>query len=233
MYCLDSCFLFKNTVKISFFPASVFLEFRPGEPWKGYPNIDPETDPYVTPGSVINNLSINTVREVDHLRDRNSGMLSLTGELCVTFPQPHRHRCRGDVYCLLPSWFIPCLLLAPLLVIPLCLLLAVLVVVPSVVDLECVCCLLLSWFIPRVVPVTAAKLIFGSALLLMQCRSCPRNVGCALHPDVSCAHPGVWEHQNLGSPAMQECWACALRVLLLPPCARGLRMGTEGCMSLP
>lgn len=51
----------------------LFPEFRPGEPWKGYPNIDPETDPYVTPGSVINNLSINTVREVDHLRDRNSG----------------------------------------------------------------------------------------------------------------------------------------------------------------
>ncbi|XP_078201059.1 trinucleotide repeat-containing gene 6A protein isoform X34 [Callithrix jacchus] len=51
-------------------------EFRPGEPWKGYPNIDPETDPYVTPGSVINNLSINTVREVDHLRDRNSGSSS-------------------------------------------------------------------------------------------------------------------------------------------------------------
>lgn len=50
-----------------------FSEFRPGEPWKGYPNIDPETDPYVTPGSVINNLSVNTVREVDHLRDRNSG----------------------------------------------------------------------------------------------------------------------------------------------------------------
>uniref|UniRef100_A0A8D0L776 Trinucleotide repeat containing adaptor 6A n=1 Tax=Sphenodon punctatus TaxID=8508 RepID=A0A8D0L776_SPHPU len=51
-------------------------EFRPGEPWKGYPNIDPETDPYVTPGSVINNLSINTVREVDHLRDRNAGSSS-------------------------------------------------------------------------------------------------------------------------------------------------------------
>ncbi|XP_073492622.1 trinucleotide repeat-containing gene 6A protein isoform X4 [Aquarana catesbeiana] len=51
-------------------------EFRPGEPWKGYPNIDPETDPYVTPGSVINNLSINTVRGVDHLRDRNSGSSS-------------------------------------------------------------------------------------------------------------------------------------------------------------
>ncbi|KAM8961091.1 trinucleotide repeat-containing gene 6A protein [Pelodytes ibericus] len=51
-------------------------EFRPGEPWKGYPNIDPETDPYVTPGSVINNLSINTVRGVDHLRDRNNGSSS-------------------------------------------------------------------------------------------------------------------------------------------------------------
>lgn len=51
----------------------LFSEFRPGEPWKGYPNIDPETDPYVTPGSVINNLSINTVRDTDHLRDRNNG----------------------------------------------------------------------------------------------------------------------------------------------------------------
>lgn len=52
-------------------------EFRPGEPWKGYPNIDPETDPFVTPGSVINNLSINTVRDVDHLRDRNNGKQSV------------------------------------------------------------------------------------------------------------------------------------------------------------
>ncbi|XP_020775608.2 trinucleotide repeat-containing gene 6A protein isoform X1 [Boleophthalmus pectinirostris] len=48
-------------------------EFRPGEPWKGYPNIDPQTDPHLTPGSVINNLSINTVRDTDHLRDRNNG----------------------------------------------------------------------------------------------------------------------------------------------------------------
>lgn len=58
---------------------SPWTEFRPGEPWKGYPNIDPETDPFVTPGSVINNLSINTVRDVDHLRDRNNG------RLCVCF----------------------------------------------------------------------------------------------------------------------------------------------------
>lgn len=54
-------------------PLCYCAEFRPGEPWKGYPNIDPETDPYVTPGSVINNLSINTVRDTDHLRDRNNG----------------------------------------------------------------------------------------------------------------------------------------------------------------
>uniref|UniRef100_A0A673J571 Trinucleotide repeat-containing gene 6A protein-like n=1 Tax=Sinocyclocheilus rhinocerous TaxID=307959 RepID=A0A673J571_9TELE len=58
-------------------------EFRPGEPWKGYPNIDPETDPFVTPGSVINNLSINTVRDVDHLRDRNNGPSS---SLTTTLP---------------------------------------------------------------------------------------------------------------------------------------------------
>lgn len=62
----------------------VSVEFRPGEPWKGYPNIDPETDPYVTPGSVINNLSINTVRDTDHLRDRNNGR-SRTWQTMVEF----------------------------------------------------------------------------------------------------------------------------------------------------
>lgn len=60
-------------------------EFRPGEPWKGYPNIDPETDPYVTPGSVINNLSINTVRDTDHLRDRNNGWSHTANFISVCF----------------------------------------------------------------------------------------------------------------------------------------------------
>ncbi len=60
-------------------------EFRPGEPWKGYPNIDPETDPFVTPGSVINNLSINTVRDVDHLRDRNNGKQSVKPAISKVF----------------------------------------------------------------------------------------------------------------------------------------------------
>lgn len=72
------------------FPLLVLLEFRPGEPWKGYPNIDPETDPYVTPGSVTNNLSIHTVREADHLRDRSTGRCSTAGGegqgACPTWP---------------------------------------------------------------------------------------------------------------------------------------------------
>uniref|UniRef100_A0A4W3JAG5 Trinucleotide repeat containing adaptor 6A n=1 Tax=Callorhinchus milii TaxID=7868 RepID=A0A4W3JAG5_CALMI len=51
-------------------------EFRPGEPWKGYQNIDPETDPYVTPGSVMTGLSISTARDLDLLRDRNNGSSS-------------------------------------------------------------------------------------------------------------------------------------------------------------
>lgn len=65
------------------------VEFRPGEPWKGYPNIDPETDPYVTPGSVINNLSINTVRDTDHLRDRNNGR---SHTHAYTHTAEHEHR---------------------------------------------------------------------------------------------------------------------------------------------
>ncbi|XP_059804634.1 trinucleotide repeat-containing gene 6C protein isoform X5 [Hypanus sabinus] len=51
-------------------------EFRPGEPWKGLQNIDPETDPNVTPGSVPSGPSINTtIRDVDRylLRDRSGG----------------------------------------------------------------------------------------------------------------------------------------------------------------
>lgn len=77
----------------------------------------------------------------------------------------------------------------------------------------------------------AWKLILDSALLLMQCRSCPRNVGCA------CILMSALHTRGFGSSrtlaAMQECRACALWVLLLPPCARGLRLGTKGCMSLP
>lgn len=76
-------------LKIANSCVCVCAEFRPGEPWKGYPNIDPETDPYVTPGSVINNLSINTVRDTDHLRDRNNGRSHMAGHKQRVYSQFH------------------------------------------------------------------------------------------------------------------------------------------------
>ncbi|XP_039596742.1 trinucleotide repeat-containing gene 6C protein isoform X1 [Polypterus senegalus] len=54
-------------------------EFCPGVPWKGLQNIDPETDPNVTPGSVPSGPTINTnIQDVNRylLRDRNAGKLS-------------------------------------------------------------------------------------------------------------------------------------------------------------
>lgn len=53
-----------------------FLEFCPGVPWKGLQNIDPETDPNVTPGSVPSGPTINTtIQDVNRylLRDRSGG----------------------------------------------------------------------------------------------------------------------------------------------------------------
>nr|XP_057906361.1 trinucleotide repeat-containing gene 6C protein isoform X3 [Doryrhamphus excisus] len=54
-------------------------EFCPGVPWKGLQNIDPETDPNVTPGSVPSGPTINTnIQDVNRylLRDRSAGKLS-------------------------------------------------------------------------------------------------------------------------------------------------------------
>ncbi|KAG7459301.1 hypothetical protein MATL_G00209170 [Megalops atlanticus] len=54
-------------------------EFCPGVPWKGLPNIDPETDPNVTPGSVPSGPTINTnIQDVNRylLRDRSADMKS-------------------------------------------------------------------------------------------------------------------------------------------------------------
>lgn len=51
-------------------------EFCPGVPWKGLQNIDPETDPNMTPGSVLSGPTINTnIQDVNRflLRDRNGG----------------------------------------------------------------------------------------------------------------------------------------------------------------
>ncbi|XP_054614576.1 trinucleotide repeat-containing gene 6C protein isoform X3 [Dunckerocampus dactyliophorus] len=54
-------------------------EFCPGVPWKGLQNIDPETDPNMTPGSVPSGPTINTnIQDVNRylLRDRSAGKLS-------------------------------------------------------------------------------------------------------------------------------------------------------------
>ncbi|XP_051987447.1 trinucleotide repeat-containing gene 6C protein isoform X3 [Xyrauchen texanus] len=53
-------------------------EFCPGVPWKGLQNIDPETDPNMTPGSVPSGPTINTnIQDVNrYLRDRSGGKLS-------------------------------------------------------------------------------------------------------------------------------------------------------------
>lgn len=55
----------------------VFLvsEFQPGVPWKGIQNIDPESDPYVTPGSVLGGTATSPIVDTDHqlLRDNTTG----------------------------------------------------------------------------------------------------------------------------------------------------------------
>lgn len=59
-----------------FFYIFFFSEFCPGVPWKGLQNIDPETDPNVTPGSVPSGPTINTtIQDVNRylLRDRSGG----------------------------------------------------------------------------------------------------------------------------------------------------------------
>lgn len=55
-------------------------EFCPGVPWKGLQNIDPETDPNMTPGSVPSGPTINTnIQDVNRylLRDRSGGTEAL------------------------------------------------------------------------------------------------------------------------------------------------------------
>ena len=54
-------------------------EFQPGVPWKGIPSAgDPESDPFMTPGSVMNPPGPQSLQDSDHplLRD-NTGTLLL------------------------------------------------------------------------------------------------------------------------------------------------------------
>ncbi|KAM3833427.1 trinucleotide repeat-containing gene 6B protein isoform 3-T3 [Vipera latastei] len=62
-------------------------EFQPGVPWKGIPNIDPESDPYVTPGSVLGGTVTAPIVDTDHqlLRDNSTGSNS---SLNTSLPSP-------------------------------------------------------------------------------------------------------------------------------------------------
>ncbi|XP_039345182.1 trinucleotide repeat-containing gene 6B protein isoform X9 [Mauremys reevesii] len=62
-------------------------EFQPGVPWKGIQNIDPESDPYVTPGSVLGGTATSPIVDTDHqlLRDNTTGSNS---SLNTSLPSP-------------------------------------------------------------------------------------------------------------------------------------------------
>ncbi|XP_074083093.1 trinucleotide repeat-containing gene 6B protein isoform X6 [Macrotis lagotis] len=62
-------------------------EFQPGVPWKGIQNIDPESDPYVTPGSVLGGPATSPIVDTDHqlLRDNTTGSNS---SLNTSLPSP-------------------------------------------------------------------------------------------------------------------------------------------------
>uniref|UniRef100_A0A8C5W5A0 Trinucleotide repeat containing adaptor 6B n=1 Tax=Microcebus murinus TaxID=30608 RepID=A0A8C5W5A0_MICMU len=62
-------------------------EFQPGVPWKGIQNIDPESDPYVTPGSVLGGTATSPIVDTDHqlLRENTTGSNS---SLNTSLPSP-------------------------------------------------------------------------------------------------------------------------------------------------
>ncbi|XP_051968313.1 trinucleotide repeat-containing gene 6B protein-like isoform X1 [Xyrauchen texanus] len=53
-------------------------EFQPGVPWRGIQSVDPESDPYMTPGSMLNS-SMSTLNDTEHqlLRDNTESNPSL------------------------------------------------------------------------------------------------------------------------------------------------------------
>lgn len=52
-------------------------EFQPGVPWKGIDRVDPESDPYMTPGSMMRNTVSPNLNDTEHqLLQDNSGKQS-------------------------------------------------------------------------------------------------------------------------------------------------------------
>lgn len=54
-------------------------EFQPGVPWKGIQSVDPESDPYMTPGSMLSSSAVSSLSDTEHqlLRD-NTGSYTHT-----------------------------------------------------------------------------------------------------------------------------------------------------------
>uniref|UniRef100_A0A4W4FDH4 Trinucleotide repeat containing adaptor 6Ba n=1 Tax=Electrophorus electricus TaxID=8005 RepID=A0A4W4FDH4_ELEEL len=54
-------------------------EFQPGVPWKGIQNVDPESDPYMTPGSMMSSSAVSSLNDPEHqlLRDNTESNPSL------------------------------------------------------------------------------------------------------------------------------------------------------------
>ena len=49
-------------------------EFQPGVPWKGIDRVDPESDPYMTPGSMMGNAVSPNLNDTEHqLLQDNTG----------------------------------------------------------------------------------------------------------------------------------------------------------------
>uniref|UniRef100_G1SQE2 Trinucleotide repeat containing adaptor 6C n=1 Tax=Oryctolagus cuniculus TaxID=9986 RepID=G1SQE2_RABIT len=69
-------------------------EFHPGVPWKGLQNIDPESDPDVTPGSVPSGPSINTtIQDVNRYLLKSGGGRGGEGRAGPHTRQPPSRKC--------------------------------------------------------------------------------------------------------------------------------------------
>uniref|UniRef100_A0A3Q3E397 Uncharacterized protein n=1 Tax=Labrus bergylta TaxID=56723 RepID=A0A3Q3E397_9LABR len=65
------------------------LEFQPGVPWKGIDRVDPESDPYMTPGSMMGNAVSPNLNDTEHqLLQDNTGKNYPTPPLNTLLPSP-------------------------------------------------------------------------------------------------------------------------------------------------
>lgn len=84
--CLLSYVQLSLTDHLCVFPL---IEFQPGVPWKGIDRVDPESDPYMTPGSMMGNAVSPNLNDTEHqLLQDNTGrneITAATAHLYTTF----------------------------------------------------------------------------------------------------------------------------------------------------